>query len=148
MNLADFSVTVSDVTDKLPFVGNQVGKNTNPLSTGDIEGIIQDGESKLSNKIEDNGGDPSNLTDDEKREIQEAVEAYAVKESLDILGAVGERYNRYSDKWERMWSRFNSDNSSTGGKGGGNSVVTNIKANQPAGDSREKDDFMSHDYEF
>lgn len=148
MNLADFSVTVSDVTDKLPFVGNQVGKNTNPLSTGDIEGIIQDGESKLSNKIEDNGGDPSNLTDDEKREIQEAVEAYAVKESLDILGAVGERYNRYSDKWERMWSRFNSDNSSTGGKSGGNSVVTNIKANQPAGDSREKDDFMSHDYEF
>lgn len=149
MAKADFSVTVSDVTDKLPVVADQIGTNTAPLSTGIVEDLIQDGESEFAELLRRNGADPSNLTDDEKRQVQAAVEAYAVKEAMDILGATGEKYNRYSRKWNRLWERFNSDSSQAGGSTTGSRVHTNINPDENnLHDKQEMDDFTDPTLEF
>lgn len=123
--LSDFQVTTQDVLDKLPIIGDQVSATTAPLSTGDVDDAIQDGESRFAELLRRQGKDPGTLTDDQKRQIQTAVEAYAVAECMDIIGAVGARYDQYRNKAEEIFDRFNQDDSQVANNAK-SKVITNI----------------------
>lgn len=106
MALTDFSVTVDDVLEKLPLDTSQITATTEPVSTTDIEGFVQDASSELRAVIDRAGIGYDSINDDTKRQMQSAVEAYAVAEALDAMGVTGRQYDKYRGKWEEARDRY------------------------------------------
>jgi len=96
----DIGVTVADVLRHLPVDTSQISATTSPLSTVDVGVFIQDGTSEMMGIIGKDGLEDSDLSSDSLVQIQAAVKAYAVSESLDAIGVRGTEY----DKWRRKWT--------------------------------------------
>jgi hypothetical protein len=84
----------------LPVDTSQISATTSPLSTVDVGVFIQDGTSEMMGIIGKDGLEDSDLSSDSLVQIQAAVKAYAVSESLDAIGVRGTEY----DKWRRKWT--------------------------------------------
>lgn len=143
MALADFNVTVSDVLDRYPLNdASNIGANTQPVSTGDVDDLIQDAESQLSAQLEKAGIDPASTTDDQERQAQNFVEVWCVAEMLESMGATASRYQSYRKKADDLLLYFDRDKGRWGD--GGSSVPSNIDDT----DTHARDDFTSSSYEF
>jgi hypothetical protein len=100
------SVTAADVIRHLPVDASQITATTVPLSTVDIDVFIQDGTSELMGVIGKDGLDSTDLSGDALVQIQAAVKAYAVSESLDAIGVRGADYEKWRRKWEDIRDRY------------------------------------------
>jgi len=140
MSLADFSVTVDDVVQDLPIVAESLGPDMF-LSEADIEEWIQEAESSIAEMLRSQGKEISQLNADQVNQVERAVEAYAVAEALDKLGAVGNKYDRFREKWESIESKIRANDDEIG-DAPKNGVVTNISDKTP------HTDFRGVDYEF
>lgn len=140
MSLADFSVTVDDVVQDLPIVAESLGPDMF-LSEADIEEWIQEAESSIAEMLRSQGKEISELNADQTNQVERAVEAYAVAEALDKLGAVGNKYDRFREKWGSIESKIRANDDEIG-DAPNNGVVTNISDKAP------HTDFRGVDYEF
>lgn len=100
MALTSFGVTNADVLERVPLDTSQVDASSEPINTGDIDEFIQDASSAFVAILQRAGLDPASLNDDTQRQVQDAVEAYAVAEVLDVIG-IG-NVERYRQKYERL----------------------------------------------
>jgi len=98
--LTSFGVTNADVLERVPLDTSQVDASSEPINTGDIDEFIQDASSAFVAILQRAGLDPASLNDDTQRQVQGAVEAYAVAEVLDVIG-IGD-VERYRQKYERL----------------------------------------------
>jgi len=140
-SLADFSVSVSEVVEEAPIMVDNVGPDT-WVSEANIEDWIQDAESDLAEILRNQDKTLANLTKDQNRKVQVAVESYAVAELLDKLGAVGDKYDKYRKKWTdaKAMIRDNDDEIGSPSNGG---VVTNI-SDTP----KPREDFCDPGYQY
>lgn len=142
MSLADFNVAADDVLDRSPMKSSTVGANTDPISTGDIDDLIQDAESKLAAQFEKAGIDPASLTDDQGRQAQNFVEVWCVAEIMEIMGATGRRFQQYRDKANELLAYFDRDANRWADHGA--STVSNIDSST----DHTAEDFTDAQYQF
>jgi hypothetical protein len=100
------SVTAADVIRHLPIDASQITATTVPLSTVDIDVFIQDGTSEIMGIVGKDGVELADLTGDALVQVQAAVKAYAVAESLDAIGVRGSEYDKWRRKWEDIRDRY------------------------------------------
>lgn len=130
MALADFSVTTDDVKGRLPIVGDEIGAGTQPVSNGDVDSYIQDAESELTALLKNADLDPSDLTDDTKRQIQEAVEKKAASEVMLQLDHGGERLDDFREAWDDVRRRLEQSHDRLEGNAGQSSLEHNIDTDE------------------
>lgn len=141
MALTDFSVTVSDVLEKLPLDTSQISATTEPVSTTDIEGYVQDASSELRAVLDRAAINIASINDDTKRQMQSAVEAYAVAEALDAMGVTGRQYDKYRDKWRDVYDRYTAQPSALA------TSKSRVKSNIDTGKTTSAE-FVGTGYEF
>ena len=106
MATTDFGVTTAEVLAKAPVDSSQISATSVPVSTSDVEDFVDDADSQMAGLLNAAGISSGSLTDDAKRQIQEAIKAYAVAELLDAMGALGRDYDKYRDKWSETYQRY------------------------------------------
>jgi len=109
-----------------------------------VQGFIDDASSEMAALVRKSGQKPDKLSDDAQQQVQAAVEAYAVSEILQALGAVEEKYRQYEEKWENLYDKYDKQHSRM--DGGSPSVSSNVDMSDP--EDHPRDNFTSHDYQF
>lgn len=144
MATTSFNVTVDEVLEDTPHIqkGN-ITSTSNPVNTGMVEGYIDSASSDMAALVRKNGQDPEQLSDDATEQIRKAVRAYAVKEIMQAMGAVEEKYRQYKEKWRHAYEKYDKQPSRMDGHS------TEVHSNVSKKDDHPfQEDFTSHDYEF
>jgi hypothetical protein len=95
----DFGVTVSDVVGDHPLDAGDIGPNTEPLSSDDIERYIEEASAKLAGQLRAQNVNVDALDDDGLQQVQTAIKYYCIAESIDGIAFLSERGDKYREKY-------------------------------------------------
>ena len=141
MAVTSFGVTTAEVLDKCP-VGDSITATTNPVNTGQVEDWIDEGSAEMAAMVRKSGMDPDELSDDAQAQIAAAVRNYAVKEILQALGAVEEKWRQYKEKYRNAKEELDDQPSKIDG------YTATVPSNIDTSSSKPDAEFVGTDYEF
>ena len=131
MAIDSLNVTVDEVLGRIPFDTSQVGANTDPISTSDVEDAIEGAASDMTGVLSRSGTDSSSLKDEELRQIQTAVRDGAAADLMAREGHVGDVQQELKEAFEDAKDKY-SDSAELAGTAGGR-----VKSNVDTSPDRE-----------
>lgn len=141
MAVTSFNVTTDEVLDKCP-VGDAITSTSNPVDTGQVSDFIDEGSAEMAALVRKSNMDPANLSDDATEQIAAGVRAYAVKEILQALGAVEEKWRQYKQKWDKTYNRFDDQPSRIDG------YEAQVSSNVDTSSNKSTAGFIGNRYEY
>lgn len=146
MAIYDFNVTKSDVLDRIPLNTSQIGTNTEPISTGDVEDAIEGAASQASAALERNGIDGSDLSDEAHRQLEDAVRDGAAAEIMRRAGhADSETYSSLKTGFDEAIDRI-ADSANLDRADGGSRVESSVGGDNGI-DPEQRSPFRGTDWE-
>lgn len=103
-----YGLAAADVAAELAGVDDaNIGANTEPVSTSDIDNWINDGSAKLNLVLDKSGITASaSLDADTHQALAAAVKDYAVMRTMLVLGATGPAFELARDNWASVYAEY------------------------------------------
>lgn len=136
-----FGVTTARVIRRLPVDSSEVTATTE-LSIDDVEGYIKDAAAAIHGLLAQAGVDPDSIDDVTEQQCASYVEAKAVADSMDQMGAsTAPGYGIYRQRADQVYNRLAARPQTL------NQQVTRAQYSGPKGKTLRRD-FTGRNYEF
>jgi hypothetical protein len=110
-----YSLTYADVLPKLPYSGEGITASSRPVTLSDVTTYIEAGASEITGVLARQGVAAADLSDDDLRQVQEAIVLYAAREVLRVFPFARARFESLDAEYKEKRDRLEADSSRISG---------------------------------